>query len=75
MTKRVQITLSDEEYEALAELSELRGESMSRVLGEELVGLDSLRAWRQETAARQIAAQKFEAVERQLEARVSKLRS
>jgi hypothetical protein len=74
MSKRVQVTLSDEEYETLAELSELRGESMSMVLGGELVGLDSLRAWRQEIAARLVARQKFEAAERQLEAKLSKRR-
>jgi hypothetical protein len=74
MSKRVQVTLSDEEFEALFELSELRGESMSLILGAEVASSRLLWQWRQEAAARQIAARKFEAAERQLESRVSKLR-
>jgi hypothetical protein len=73
MSKRVQVTLSDEEFEIVWELAEARGESMSVVIGDLLTD-DVRRMMRQETAARQIAAQKFEAVERQLESRVSKLR-
>lgn len=74
MSKRVQVTLSDEEYEALAELSEVRGESMSLILGAEVASLRLLWEWRREIAARQIAAEKFAKVEASLDVRLAKLK-
>jgi hypothetical protein len=71
MSKRVQVTLSDEEYGVLQELSELRGESMSLILGE-TVSTRLLWQWRHEIAARIVAQEKFEAAQRQLEAKLSK---
>lgn len=48
MSKRVQVTLTEDEYAALLELSELRGESMSSILGGEIAAGRLAFQWRAE---------------------------
>lgn len=48
MSMRVQVTLTDDEYAALRELSELRGESMSSILGGEIAAARLAFEWRAE---------------------------
>jgi hypothetical protein len=60
MSKRVQITLTDDEYAAVLELSELRGESMSMIIANELAAIAP--AWRQEIRAWKITRRKEDAV-------------
>lgn len=74
MTKRVQVSLTDAEYEALAELSELRGESMSLILGAEIAAMQLFMQWQAEIKTRRANAKKLAAAERELERGLRRVR-
>lgn len=72
MSKRVQVTLSEEEFEIVSELAELRGVSLSVVLGDLLT--DEVRRWmRKEIRARQAHRRRETSSVEQLGAAIAKI--
>ena len=74
MSKRVQVTLSDDEYEALRELSEIRGESMSLILGAEVAAQQLLWQWRKEIKVRKSSELRLAALEVARDKQLAKLK-
>jgi hypothetical protein len=75
MTKRVQVTLSADEFNALQELAHLRGDSMSRVLGGEIEAYGMYGLWCEEIKVRKASEVRLAALEIAQDKRLAKLKA